>query len=342
MDVIVVDPADTAVAKELFALHQAVHATDWPDLPEPLWEPFLAELREPSPEVRIDRLAARIDGRLVGDALLALPEIDNRHLAICALNVLPTHRRRGIGRALLAEVCQRARAEQRRSLLCGASKAVPGGPPRPDAGPRFLEAMGFAPALAAKQRRIDLTAVDPAAEQDLLAECLPHATGYECVSWTGPTPDRFAGEVARLVNRLNTDAPTGDVEVTASTMDATRLRAEERVALDRGTHLVAVAARHRDTGELAAITRVDVRPIGDHGTIWVTIADPRHRGHRLGTIVKIELHRLLRRDFPGLRHLYTGNADENAQMVAINDRLGYLAYDAGALYQLALEPPAAP
>jgi GNAT superfamily N-acetyltransferase len=342
MDVTIVDPDDTAVGAELFALHQAVHTTDWPDLPEPLWEPFLAELRQPGPEMRIDRLAARIDGRLVGDALLALPEIDNRHLAICALNVLPTHRRRGIGRALLAEVCQRARAEQRRSLLCGASKAVPGGPPRPDAGPRFLEAMGFAPALAAKQRRIDLTAVDPAAEQDLLAECLPHATGYECVSWTGPTPDRFAGEVARLVNRLNTDAPTGDVEVTASTMDATRLRAEERVALDRGTHLVAVAARHRDTGELAAITRVDVRPIGDHGTIWVTIADPRHRGHRLGTIVKIELHRLLRRDFPGLRHLYTGNADENAQMVAINDRLGYLAYDAGALFQLALEPPAAP
>jgi hypothetical protein len=31
-----------AVAAELFALRQAVHATDWPDLPEPLRELFLA------------------------------------------------------------------------------------------------------------------------------------------------------------------------------------------------------------------------------------------------------------------------------------------------------------
>jgi GNAT superfamily N-acetyltransferase len=182
MDVIVVDPYDTTLVEELFALHQAVHEHDRPDLPEPLWDEFLAELRHNSPEVQVERLAARINGQLVGDAVIALPEIDNRHLAHYYLNVLPAYRRRGVGRALLARVCQRAREAQRESLLCWAGQAVPGGPPRPDAGPRFLEAMGFAPALAARQRRVDLAAVDPAAEQKLLAECMPRATGYERMS----------------------------------------------------------------------------------------------------------------------------------------------------------------
>lgn len=89
---------------------------------------------------------------------------------------------------------------------------------------------------------------------------------------------------------------------------------------------------------MAALTRVDVRPPGDHGTIWLTIADPRHRGHRLGTIVKVKVHRRVRREFPRLRHIETGNADENAQMVAINDRLGYVAYEATTVYQLQLDP----
>lgn len=332
------DPADQAALAAVFALAQETHAADRPDEPVPLWEPFRARLQRPAPEHAVELAAAWLDGRPVGMALLALPVVDNRHLAQFDLEVHPEHRRRGVGRALLAWVRGRARQEQRRTLLTGARRQVPGGPPRSDAGVRFLTTLGFSPAVDARMRRIDLTAVDPAAEQRLLAECQPHAADYQSVTWTGHTPEPLAPGVAYLVNRLNTDAPTGDLEIGQTTLDPARLYADEQAALDRGTHLVGAVARHRTTGEVAAFTRVDARPPGDHGEIWLTIVDPRHRGHRLGTIVKVEIHRRVRQEFPRLRYVETGNADENAHMVAINDRLGYVAYQAATMYQHQLDP----
>lgn len=334
VDIVPVDPADEDLLADLHRLHHAVHAADRPDHPRPLWKPFLARVRQDNREVRTELLAARVDGQLVGRAMIGWPIIDNRHLAQFDLEVIPAHRRRGVGRAMLAQVRHRAQQEQRRTLITGANRPVPGGPPRSEAGARFLAAMGFSVALASMWRRVDLTAVDLADEQRLLADCLPRAAGYELLTWTGPTPEPLAGGVAQLVNRLMTDAPTGELEIEDSTLDAPRLHADEQASMDRGTHLVGVVARHRETGEVAAHTRFDVRPPGDHGTIWVTIADPRHRGHRLGTIVKIEAHRLVRETFPGLQHIYTGNADENAHMVAINERLGYRPVEAAILYQL--------
>lgn len=336
MNIVRVDPADEALLAEVYRLQQEAHAADRPDEPRPLWEPFLARLRHPDPEHRIEALAAHLDGTVAGRVLIGWPEVDNTHLVNFDLEVSPSHRRRGVGRALVDRVSERGREEQRRTVLTGARRAVPGGPPRSDAGGKFLTALGFVPAIDAMQRRVDLAAVDRTGEQRLLAECLPHATGYEIVSWTGHTPEPLAGGVAQLVNRLHTDSPMGELDIEKTTLDTARLHADEQAALDRGTHLVAAAARHRGTGEVAALTRVDVRPVGDHGLIWLTIADPRHRGHRLGTIVKIEVHRLVRQTFPDLQHVYTGNADTNAHMVAINDRLGYVPYEAVTMYQLAL------
>jgi GNAT superfamily N-acetyltransferase len=334
MEIGELDIHDTTLTDELFGLHQAVHAADSPDTPAPLREPFLAELRQTHPDVRDEWLVARAGGRLVGSAELTLPEIDNRHLAQVRVRVSPAHRRRGLGRALLDRLHRRIDEEHRTTVICSATRQIPGGPPRSDAGARFLTSMGYTPALEVVQRRLDLTAVDRAAEQRLLDESLRHAGDYDCVTWTGLTPDPLAGGVAYLVNRLLTDAPTGELALEPTTVDVERLHADDRNAIDRQTHLVGAAARHRATGEVAAVTRIDVRPAGDHGSIWITIADPRHRGHRLGTIVKIEAHRAVRRAFPALRYVYTGNADVNRQMAAINERLGFVAYQAGTGYQL--------
>jgi GNAT superfamily N-acetyltransferase len=336
MDVTYLDPDDAMQVDELFAVRQLAHAADHPDHPAPLRDDFLAAVRHPPPSIRVERLVARIDGRVAGGAVLNLTELDNRHLAMAEVQVSPAYRRRGAGRALLDQVRERAHEERRRTLLAAATGPVPGGPPRDEAGNRFLAAMGFTPGLASARRRIDLTTIDPVAEQRLLDECRVHADAYECLSWTGLTPDELADGVTHLVNRLNTDAPTGEVELEATTVDADLLHADEESSLAKGTHLLTTAARHRATGELAAFTRIDVRSAGDHGHVWMTLADPKHRGHRLGTIVKIENHRLARATFPKLRYVQTGNADSNTHMVAINNRLGFVAFEAVTLYQLAL------
>jgi GNAT superfamily N-acetyltransferase len=330
------DTSDATQTEELFALHQAIHAADTPDEPAPLREDFVASIRHPQPEARFERWLAWRDGRLIGWALLTLPEVDHRHLALAEVQVRPSHRRQGVGRALLDRVRVRAQVQRRRTLIVEAAGPVPGGPARGDAGGRFLTAMGFSPALEGVGRRIDLTAIDETAEQRLLDRCLPHATDYKCLGWTGFTPGELANGVAYLLNRMNVDAPTGDLDIGQSTLDTDRLREHERNALDRRSHLVGVAAQHRDTGQVGAVTMLSIRSAGDHGSVVFTIAAPKHRGHRLGTIVKVEIHRLARREFPGLRYIQTGNATANAHMVAINEHLGFVAYETNTHYQLAL------
>ena len=50
---------------------------------------------------------------------------------------------------------------------------------------------------------------------------------------------------------------------------------------------------------------------------------PKHRGHRLGLLVKIAMLDLLAAHQPAVRHIETGNAGGNAHMIAINEQLGF-------------------
>jgi hypothetical protein len=54
-----------------------------------------------------------------------------------------------------------------------------------------------------------------------------------------------------------------------------------------------------------------------------TLVVGAHRGHRLGLAIKVANHRALAERFPELEWVVTGNADVNAHMNAINDRLGF-------------------
>lgn len=177
MEIAELDVHDTRQVEELFAVRRAAHAADCPDNPPPLRDQHVAELRTPHPEGRMERLAARVDGRIIGDGLLGLPDVDHLHLAGVEVQVHPEFRRRGIGRELLDRLRNRARDEQRRTLISEqVIEPIPGGPVRDGAGARFLTATGFSRALTHIARRIDLSAADEAAEQRLLDECRPHAT----------------------------------------------------------------------------------------------------------------------------------------------------------------------
>ncbi len=50
----------------------------------------------------------------------------------------------------------------------------------------------------------------------------------------------------------------------------------------------------------------------------------RHRGHRLGLLLKVAMLELLAATEPGLERIATWNAASNAPMIAVNDALGYV------------------
>jgi RimJ/RimL family protein N-acetyltransferase len=106
------------------------------------------------------------------------------------------------------------------------------------------------------------------------------------------------------------------------------LRAEEDRIAARGTRWYSAAAVEHASGEVAAVTQVNVQP-GQPEWGWqaITAVTKQHRGHRLGLLVKIAMLELLAEREPALRHIVTSNAEQNEYMVAVNELLGYQVAD---------------
>lgn len=322
------DPTDTETVDAVHALQVAVDAADVPDFPEPCRLGFQAELTHPVSSRRVERYVAVRGGAVAGYLSLNLPQRENLENAEVTLCVHPEHRRHGVGRALHAYLLGRLRELGRKRFYTDAVAALPGGPTRHGAGGAFAAAVGAEPALEEVRRRLDLTALDEPALDELLASARAKATGYQLVTWEGPAPDEFAAGVAYLDARLTSDAPMGDLQWEAPQPDVARLREGERALYAGRPRVYSAGAVHEQTGRLVALTvfsRTHTTPW--HAFQWVTLVDPPHRGHRLGTLVKVANLRFAQSREPALRAVDTWNAAVNQHMIAINEAMGFRPVD---------------
>lgn len=133
---------------------------------------------------------------------------------------------------------------------------------------------------------------------------------------------------------MSTDAPSGGLDQEPETWDAARVRDYVANSTERYLHVLMTVAQEVATGALVAFTVVQV-PFGElaFGFQQDTLVLAEHRGHRLGTLVKVENLRALARQRPGVERLLTWNAQENAQMLAINVGLGFEADGVAAVWQ---------
>src|SRR5437867_2029078 len=115
-----VAPADERALRDWFAVLSAAQAHDVPTDPPPCWVEHRARLVATDPGYAETAWLARSGGEPVGVAVLALPTLDNPEIARGELVVSPPHRRRGIGRLLLRQLADTARAADRIRLIIDA------------------------------------------------------------------------------------------------------------------------------------------------------------------------------------------------------------------------------
>ena len=106
-----VAPAD---AYEIF---RACEVHDKPDIPVISRDNFVARLVHPWPGSDHEHYLAYVDGAPVGYVDMEMPCLDNLGEVQVRLSVLPGYRRRGVGRALVDMVVERARAAGRTSVI---------------------------------------------------------------------------------------------------------------------------------------------------------------------------------------------------------------------------------
>jgi GNAT superfamily N-acetyltransferase len=311
------DLADTDTIRRCFEVFLAAQQADEPDGPWFTERPFRGWLTvgwggDPR-EVWLAPGAA--EGSVAGWYLLEMPDLENLDQADLTLAVHPARRRHGVGRALLEHARARAAANGRSVLH---------GPVRSGTGAKaFARLMGAEPGLVDVQRVMDLRAAGDEQLARLRESAEPAAADYSLVTWTGTVPEEYLEQAAALYAALN-DAPH-DPRIAPAAWDARRVR--ERVNDLRphyGLRTYAVVARHDPSGELAALTEVAVDPADPGwGHQMLTGVTRKHRGHRLGLLVKVAMVQWLKAAEPALERIQTWNAESNRYMIAVNEALGY-------------------
>jgi GNAT superfamily N-acetyltransferase len=285
-------------------------------------EEIRAQLTVASPGQRMLGFGGYVDGQPVTVSTLELPLQDNRHLALIELDTHPDHRNRGYGSAMLAHLERIARAHERRVLVT--ETATPYDGPKDGAGHphvEFLRKHGFTFAIGDVMRVLDLPA-DEARLERLADEAAADHPGYEMRQFRDRVPDDIVVSFGKLLGRLNTEAPQGELQIEEEVFDEARIRADEEVFRASGRSKYTTVAIRDD--EVVAYSELVV-PAHDPGRVyqWGTLVAPEHRGHRLGMATKARNLLWLQRELPDLRLLVTYNAEVNRHMIAVNDALGF-------------------
>ncbi|MEU6857818.1 GNAT family N-acetyltransferase [Glycomyces sp. NPDC046736] len=323
-DIVRVNPADHALVQSWVALQAAVDAHDFTGLRP--WTPVypLTGLITADAAGRNEHWAAVCDGKVLGILDLNLTDEDNTHMAGFWLAVHPDERRRGVGSALLRHLEERAAEEGRETVSSWVPVPHESSPEVRGDAASLLVAKGFKRSLDTAIRRCDLDAVDEAELDRLRDDAWKRAEGFETVAFIGAPPADLIEGVAYLHSRMYTDMPLGDWDLQEAAITPQRLLDWDRRRGQRGILCLQVAAREKATGEIAGLTEVHIEAGSEtHCIQGDTIVDPRFRGHRLGTILKIENQRRIRKWRPKMRYVWTGNAVANEHMIAINEAVGY-------------------
>jgi GNAT superfamily N-acetyltransferase len=326
IDVVPFGDTDEAAIRSAYEISRVSSQHDVPDLPPEPEHTFVSGIRQPHPGHTAEWVIGYLDGQPAGYLCIEMPQLDNLDNATVEIIVTPASRRHGVGRALHSYAVQRAHALDRKRLTAETVRA-----PAHDA---FATAMGFSPALAEIRSRLDLTPADQDRLDAMLGVARAHAGGYRFVKWQGVPPDEFIDDVAGLDSRFITDAPMGELDWEPEKVDAERVRRSEQYRLDRGFGRFHGGAEHVTSGRLVAWTTL-AGPPESPAHLWqnITIVDPAHRGHRLGTLVKLENLRHAREHRPELTAVDTFNATSNEHMLAINVAMGFRAVDSWMQWQ---------
>lgn len=308
MEIQQLDVHDDAATRAFHDVEQAAARHDRPHAVLRTYEALLSSWRNPSDYHRYLPLLAVVDGAVVGAADLGLSLQDNTHLADVEVSVLPTHRRRGIGRALHEEAT-RLRVAEGRTSACGEVYAAPGAE---SPGLAFATVLGYRSVHVEDHLVLPLPATPPEVDP----------AGYEIVTWRDRCPDELVDAYCEMRTRMNHDVPVGELEYEPVDMTVERVRVgEERTA--RSYSSIVSAARRLEDAVFGGYSITYLAHGTDHAIQDDTLVMPEHRGRHLGAALKSATLAILQAEHPERIVIHTWTDPDNHAMYRTNTVFGY-------------------
>lgn len=329
-EIVQVDPRTLSDDKAIEAakLQQAMQAERVPEDPLTPLEPLIQRLRADAPGQWRAIFAARdASGAYVGYGYVgrSLNEPENAHIRWTEVGVTREHRRRGLGSALYAALVNACLDQGDDMMFVGqTSDRVP-------SGDAFARAIGAAPGLVMKNNQLVIADVDRAKVAEW-AKLDP--AGYRLERFDNVVPKQLMRPALDALNAMN-DMPKGDLAFNDQKFTEEQLHDRESWLRQSGMEWWVILAVHEATGEGAGFTELQYDPRVSHviyqGGTGVT---PKHRGHHIGLWMKSAMLERVFRERPAAKFIRTGNANENAPMLAINTQLGFRHAWSNTLWQL--------
>jgi len=233
-------------------------------------------------------------------------------LGVLELYVAPPARRRGVGKALLAAMADRAVVEGFTAL----GIEVGGG----TAAAEFYPAQGFSHVYTETRSILDLSTVEWPHVAEMAAGVVH---GYRIEYYPGDLPDDLLAAYAEA-KQVRRHDPESDLDLRPSSYDAERLRSSLRCLQARGLKPYIVVAVHERTATVAGLTELVVP--AQHPTRadqYDTTIVPEHNGYGLARAIKARMLLELRTAESQLRDVQTWHAAEREQLQQVNKELGF-------------------
>jgi len=335
LDIRRVDPDDPATLEAFVAICDESDRLENPYATPLNLDDWRAEFRNRDSSERSEGYLGFAGGGPVATGVVQLFLVDNLDKVFVHANVVPTQRDQGHGSAMFDHLLARARDEGRTTVLADADYPFEADETHPSR--RFLAKHGFALSEAEVHRVLELPA-DEALLDRLATEAAASHSDYTLVDWVDLPPEDVREDYCVLLNRIFTDAPSGDVDFEEGRATPEILAERAAVSLARGRTVYITAAL--DPRGVPVAHNVLSVPSRDPGHIFNfdTLVRQDHRGHRLGLATKIRNLRRVTELHPDRTVVHTWNAESNAPMIAINAAMGFRPVMYGGEYVRFLAP----
>jgi GNAT superfamily N-acetyltransferase len=315
-----IDVHDEAAMRRWYDLTEAADTYERPWATSWSFPEMLVQFRTEDPAMRWTAVAAFDADEMVGTAFTALPVHDNTEKMYGAIFVAPEFRNRGIGGALVDHFVAAMRTEGRTTLLV--DSGIPGAEREDHPYARFARKQGFVLANVEVHRVLDLP-IDTSVLEAMRAQAAAHHEGYEILTFEDEMPDELLDSYLFLLGQLALDAPSGEVDFEAEVVTREVFAKKLERLREQGRHRLMTVAVGPD-GDAVAHSDLVIPP-EDRPKVyqWGTLVHRDHRGNHLGAAVKVANLLALQERYPERTEIHTTNAEDNATMIGINERLGF-------------------
>lgn len=257
------------------------------------------------------------------------PEYENqKHMGMMMPFILPEYRRQGFGKFLLEKTVKDF-DERGITLIQGDTTY--------DSGRAFAENFGATVAIESRVNRLYMNDVDWQLIESWVTESSQANPDVTIEIFEGLPGEADIEAFARLYTEVMNQQPFEELEGVEMGITPEKLRKIHEQAQDRGDIRVTRITRESD-GTISGLTEIVYNSQRPHlARQDLTGVQSQYRGRGLGKWLKADMLLYIRETYPDVEYINTGNANSNAPMLSINERMGFKLYKHSAFYKLQIE-----